>query len=130
MQSGLGRAIIVDDLAALELRPAEPAAAAVYDREIGIRLLYQDTESGEEHYLVRYPAGLNARVHRHTAAHTIIVLSGRLNANGHIVGPGAYVHFPGGEPMLHAATSDADCLFVILFHAPFDVEILTEQSTA
>jgi quercetin dioxygenase-like cupin family protein len=129
MQPALGRAIIVDDLASLELRAAEADAAAVYDREIGIRLLYQDKQSGEEHYVVRYPAGLKARVHRHTAAHTIVVLSGRLNANGHIIGPGAYVHFPAGEPMRHAATDDADCLFVTIFRAPFDVEILGEQAS-
>jgi quercetin dioxygenase-like cupin family protein len=129
MEYKLGRAIIVDDLASLELRNAEPAAAAVYDREIGIRLLYEDKQSGEEHYLVRYPAGLKAQLHRHTAAHTIVVLRGRLNANGQIVGPGSYVHFPAGEPMHHAATDEADCLFVILFHAPFDVEILSEQAT-
>jgi hypothetical protein len=46
------------------------AAAAIYDRAIGLRLLHEDRDSGEEHYLIRYPAGTKGRVHRHTAAHT------------------------------------------------------------
>jgi quercetin dioxygenase-like cupin family protein len=116
---GDGRAVIVDQLASLELDPSRPV---VYDREIGLRLLHEDPESGEEHYVVRYPAGLKARWHRHTAAHTIVVLEGRLEANGRVVGPDAYCHFPGGVPMHHANAGDEPCLFVILFHGPFDVE--------
>jgi len=65
-----GDAIIVDRLRAAEL---EPMHSVVHDAEFGVRLLYQDPHSGAEHYLVRYPAGLGAHVHRHTAAHTIIV---------------------------------------------------------
>jgi quercetin dioxygenase-like cupin family protein len=115
-----GRAIIVDDLRALELGQSQ---SAVYDQEIGLRLLYQDPDSGEEHYLIRYPSGLRGRVHKHTSAHTIVVLEGRLEANGQIIGPGAYAHFPPGEPMRHAAAEDTSCLFVILFHGPFDVQV-------
>ena len=114
-----GRAVLVDDLRSLELRPATPG---VYDQPIGLRLLYQDPESGEEHYVGRYPAGLRAQAHRHTAAHTIVVLEGRMQVNGQVIGPGAYAHFPGGEVMHHAPADDAPCLFVILFHGPFDVE--------
>jgi quercetin dioxygenase-like cupin family protein len=112
-----GRAIIVDGLRSLELEPARPV---IYDRDIAMRLLYQDPGSGEEHYLVRYPAGLRARAHRHTVAHTIVVLEGRLRVNGEIIGPGAYCHFPPGETMQHAPESEP-CLFVTLFHGPFDV---------
>jgi quercetin dioxygenase-like cupin family protein len=75
-----GRATIVDDLASLELQEPREAAAAIYDRAIGLRLLHEDRDSGEEHYLIRYPAGTKGRVHRHTAAHTIVVLEGRLQA--------------------------------------------------
>jgi quercetin dioxygenase-like cupin family protein len=119
-------AIIVDELRSLELREPGAAAAAVYDRPIGLRLLYEDPHSGEEHYVVRYPPGLKGRVHRHTAAHTLVVLEGRLEANGHVIGPGSYAHFPAGQPMHHQATEDEACLFVLLFHGRFDVEILTE----
>ncbi len=113
-----GRAVIVDSLGSVELRPSQPV---IYDREIGLRLLYQDPDSGAEHYLIRYPAGLKARVHRHTAAHTIVVLEGRLEVNNQVIGPGAYCHFPPGEPMRHAPTEDDPCLFVTIFHGPFDV---------
>lgn len=114
-----GAAVIVDDLAGLELRET---SQPVYDRPFELRLLYKDPRSGVEHYLVRYPAGLVAQWHRHTAAHTIVVLAGELEANGQRVGPGSYCHFPAGEPMHHAPASGASCLFVILFDGPFDVE--------
>ena len=122
-----GKATIVDELRSLTLDEPGTAAAAVYDRAIGMRLLFEDPDSGEEHYLIRYPAGLKGRLHRHAAAHTIVVLEGRLDANGQVIGPGAYAHFPGGQLMRHQSTSDEPCLFVILFHAPFDVEIAGDE---
>jgi quercetin dioxygenase-like cupin family protein len=121
-----GSATIVDQLRSLELKEPGAEAAAVYDRPIALRLLYEDPSSGEEHYLVRYPAGVTGRVHRHTASHTIVVLEGRLDANGQVIGPGAYAHFPGGEPMRHQATDEGPCLFVLMFHGPFDVELLAD----
>ena len=121
-----GSATVVDQLRSLELQEPGAEAAAIYDQPIALRLLYQDPSSGDEHYLVRYPAGVRGRRHRHTAAHTIVVLDGRLAANGQTIGPGAYVHFPPGEPMQHQATADEPCLFVLLFHGPFDVEALSE----
>ena len=119
-------ATIVDALRSLELHPPGDAAAAAYDRPIALRLLYEDPVSGEEHYLVRYPTGLKGRVHRHTAAHTIVVLDGRLDVNGQVIGPGAYAHFPAGAPMRHQATESGPCLFVLLFHGRFDVEVVSE----
>jgi hypothetical protein len=50
-------AIVFEGLRDLELSPSQPS---VYDRPIGIRLLYEDATSGAEHYLVRYPPGLRA----------------------------------------------------------------------
>jgi quercetin dioxygenase-like cupin family protein len=119
-------ATIVGELRSLELREPGAAAAAVYDRPIGLRLLYEDPVSGAEHYLARYPTGLKGRVHRHSAAHTIVVLEGWLEANGQVIGPGSYAHFPAREAMHHQATEDGPCLFVLLFHGPFDVEALDE----
>jgi quercetin dioxygenase-like cupin family protein len=119
-----GKAITLDHLGSLEL---EERHMAVYDREIGIRLLYEDPTSGAEHYLVRYPAGLQAIVHRHTAAQTIVVLEGRLAVNDEVIGPGAYCHFLPGEPMYHAPAADEGCLFVTIFHGQSDVEPVGEQ---
>jgi quercetin dioxygenase-like cupin family protein len=101
-----------------ELPPSQPI---IYDRPIGLRLLHQDPSSGEEHYLVRYPAGLGVQRHRHTAAHTIVVLEGSLVVNGQVVGPGTYCHFPPGQPMHHAPTAEGPCLFLNIFHGPADV---------
>jgi quercetin dioxygenase-like cupin family protein len=118
-----GRAVIVDGLGAVELGPSR---SVIYDREIGLRLLYEDPNSGAEHYLIRYPAGLRTRLHRHTAAHTIVVLDGRLEVNGRVIGPGAYCHFPPGEAMRHAPAGGDGCLFVIVFSGPVDVQPLEE----
>ena len=118
-----GRATVVDGLTSLELGPSRPV---IYDREIGLRLLYQDPDSGAEHYLIRYPAGLQARPHRHTAAHTIVVLEGRLEVNDQVIGPGSYCHFPARELMRHAPAQGTSCLFVILFDGPFDVQTVDD----
>lgn len=123
-----GAAIILGDLASLELKQPSPAAAAIYDRPVGLRLLHEDPDGGEEHYLVRYPAGLKGRPHQHTAAHTIVVLEGQLDANGRVIGPGSYAHFPAGQVMRHQAAGNAACLFVLLFHGPFDVRLAGEES--
>jgi quercetin dioxygenase-like cupin family protein len=117
-------ATIVDHLESLELNQPGPDAAVVYDRPIGLRPLFIDPASGEEHYLIRYPAGLIGQAHRHSAAHTIVVLEGQLDANGTVIGPAAYAHFPAGTVMKHQATESGPCLFVILFHGPFDVQIV------
>lgn len=114
-----GRAIVVDNLRSAGL---EPSRSVIYDREIGLRRLYEDPGSGAEHYLIRYPAGLRTRVHRHTAAHTIVVLEGRLAVNDQVIGPGSYCHFPAGETMWHAPADGGDCLFVIIFDGPVDVQ--------
>jgi len=114
-----GEPIIVEGLGGLDLPESQPS---VYDQPIGLRPLYLDSESGTEHYLVRYPPGLVARRHRHSVAHTIVVLEGDLAVNGRVVGPGTFCHFPAGEPMHHSSTSDVSCLLVVIFHGPFDVE--------
>jgi quercetin dioxygenase-like cupin family protein len=120
-----GEAIVVDHLASVKMERSRPA---IYDREIGVRLLYEDPDLGAEHYLIRYPAGLGARLHRHTAAHTIVVLEGRLAVNDEVIGPGSYCHFPAGEPMFHAPAGHEGCLFVTIFHGPFDVEPLGDDA--
>ena len=113
--------ITIENLQAVELDSSQPP---IYDRPIGVRLLHRDPVSGAEHYLVRYPAGLTALGHRHTAAHTIIVLCGHLVVNGEVIGPASYCHFAAGEPMHHAPAEDGPCLFVIIFDGPYDVEPL------
>ena len=125
----LGDVVIVDDLANVALESPGASAAAVYDRPIGLRLLHEDSASGEEHYLIRYPAGLRGRIHEHSAAHTIVVLQGRLDANGQVVGPGGYAHFPARQPMRHQSAGAEGCLFVIMFHGAFDVTILGDEVT-
>lgn len=118
--------MIAEDLTALEFRRPSGNAAAVYDQPIGLHLLYEDPASGGEHYVVRYPAGVRCRAHTHTAAHTIVVIDGRLEVNGRVIGAGSYAHFPANEPMRHQAAGDAPCHFILIFHGPFDVSIVDE----
>jgi quercetin dioxygenase-like cupin family protein len=105
-------------LASLELDEAQPV---VYDRPIGLRLLYEDPSSGAEHYLVRYPPNLQTRYHHHTSAHTIVVVDGAMEANGQRLSAGSYAHFEAGSRHHHAPADGQHCLFVIIFHGPFDV---------
>jgi quercetin dioxygenase-like cupin family protein len=117
------RAVVVVRLADLALTTSRPV---IYDRPIGLRQLFRDPRTGAEHYLIRYPAGLLAQWHRHTAAHTLVVLEGRLAVNGRVIGAGSYCHLPAGEPMHHAPAAGESCLFVLVFDGPFDVEPLPE----
>ncbi len=118
--------VLLDKLATQELRESR---VEIYDRPIGVCLLYRNPNTGAEHYLIRYPAGLQARRHRHTAAHTFIVLEGKLEANGELLGPGSYAHFPAGTVMHHAPSGDEDCLFVAIFDGPQDVEAVATDSS-
>lgn len=61
------QAVLFDGLSSLELEESQPI---IYDRPIGMRMLYQDPVSGAEHYLIRYPAGLQARSVIPTRPHT------------------------------------------------------------
>jgi hypothetical protein len=87
-------AILFDRLHWLEF---EDSHLSSYDRPIGLRMLYQDPGSSAEHYLVRYPAGLRAGHHRHSAAHTIIVLDGTMEANGQLLHAGLQRSLPSGR---------------------------------
>jgi hypothetical protein len=66
---------------------------------------FEDRVSGEEHCVIRYPAGTRGRAHRHSAAHTLVGLEGRLDANGREIGPTANALFPGGQTMRHQASA-------------------------
>jgi hypothetical protein len=48
-------AVIFPGLADMALDQSQPI---IYDRPIGLKLLFQDPASGAEHYLIRYHAGM------------------------------------------------------------------------
>ena len=117
----LETAVVVPDLAAQELRDG---TVEIYDGPIGVRRLYRHPATGADHYLIRYPPGLVSLPHRHTAAHTFIVLEGFLEVNGERIGPGSYCHLPAGAVMHHAPAGEEGCLFVAVFDGPQDVELV------
>jgi hypothetical protein len=98
----------------------------VYDKPIGIRRLFEDPVSGAEHHLIRYPEGMKGRRHRHSVAHTILVLDGAIEIDGELLGPGGYAHHPANAPMLHQPAPGQGTLFVIMFDGPFDVTIVDD----
>lgn len=118
-----GPAIVFEKLTELPLEASQPT---IYDRPIALALLHQDPDSGAEHYVVRYPTGLKAARHWHSAAHTIVVLEGSLQVNGALVGPGSYCHFPARTVMHHQPAAESQCCFLLLFDGPFDVHIMEE----
>jgi quercetin dioxygenase-like cupin family protein len=111
-------AVIVPPISVDALPQSQPP---IYDRPIGLRLLYTDPATGGEHYMVYYPPGLRAAWHHHSAAHTIVLIDGALEANGVIVEAGSYCHFPAMTPMLHQPARGQHCRFIIIFYGPFDV---------
>jgi len=102
-------------MGSLQNLPIEEAHPPWYPKPIQRKVLFHNPDTGVRHILVRYPADLNAPVHSHNCAHTIVVLENDMNINGQIVGPGTYCHFPAGQTMLHTSTEDNDCLFLIMF---------------
>jgi quercetin dioxygenase-like cupin family protein len=113
--------VIVADVCALSLRTSEQPA---YDRPFELDVLYTDPTTGAEHFVVRYRVGTKAKWHRHSSAHTIVVVSGRLVVNGQALGPGGYAHFAARTAMLHEPAEEHDCTFVLIFDGPFDLEII------
>lgn len=118
----VGEALVVGDLLALGTEPSQPE---IYDRPVGVRLLHEDPRTGAEHWLVRYPAGLVERWHRHSAAHTVVVLEGALDVDGVRVGVGGWCHFPAGSAMHHVPADGGGCTLITVFDGPFDVEALS-----
>lgn len=116
-----------EQLASVELRSSR---LPIYDREIELALLHRDERTGAEHYVIRYPEGLQSSPHTHTAAHTMVVLDGALEANGEVLTAPAYVHFPAGEIMTHRPAGGRSCLFVVVFDGPFDVALAGEPEEA
>jgi mannose-6-phosphate isomerase-like protein (cupin superfamily) len=63
--------------------------------------------------LTEEPANHFTRVHHHTEAEVIVVVSGRMILNGEWCTPGTVVHVPAGEEYWHA-TLDEACVMVII----------------
>jgi quercetin dioxygenase-like cupin family protein len=117
-------AVIHPDVTTIPLITTEQPA---YDRPFELNLLYEDPRTGAEHYVVRYRPGTKARRHRHTSAHTIIVLDGHMMVDGQLLGPGGYARHPGDTTMLHEPATDEGCTFVLIFDAPFDLQLLDDD---
>ena len=112
--------VIHPDLNVIALRTTEQPA---YDRPFELELLHREQRTGAEHYIVRYRPDTRARPHRHRAAHTIIVLAGHMTVDGQLLGPGGYAHHPGDTTMLHEPAKNEGCTFVLVFDAPFDLQL-------
>lgn len=121
MDDARGGLQVVRDLGTLVL-PTRKLAA--YDRPIGILLLNADEATRVEVYVIEYPAGLVAAWHRHSVPHTMLVLTGRLEVNGDVIGPGSLCRYLGGMPMHHAPADGEACRFLMIFEGESDLEII------
>jgi quercetin dioxygenase-like cupin family protein len=117
---------VVRDLGTLDL-PTRKLAA--YDRPIGILLLNADETTGVEVYVIEYPAGLMAAWHRHSVPHTMLVLTGRLEVNGDVIGPGSLCRYPAGIAMHHAPADGEACRFLMIFEGESDIELIQAPSS-
>ena len=117
--------MVVHDVAGLEL-PMRTLSA--YDRPIGLWLLHEDPDSGVEIYVVEYAEGTSAAWHRHSVAHTIVVLVGRLDVNGVSIGPGDLCRYPAGTRMKHEPSAGSVCRFLMVFEGTSDVTLLEDAT--
>ena len=122
----LGDATIANDLTSLELRPPGAVAVAVYDREIGLYTLHEDPISRQGALPVPLsgggsgpPAPAFGRTH-----------VGRARGAARRQRPD---HRPRRLRALSGRRRDATsgdgqepCLFVLLFHGPFDVALVED----
>ena len=117
--------MVVRDLLGLDL-PQRTLSA--YDRPIGLRLLHEDPDSGVELYVVEYSEGTSAAWHRHSVAHTIVVLEGRLEVNGVGIGPGDLCRYPAGTRMKHEPSPGSGCRFLMVFEGTSDVTLIEDET--
>ncbi len=90
-------------------------------------ILIKDGRSGLEISTAYYPAGYNTVLHRHTIAHGMYVLSGRLQTSEGILEPGDFIWYPEGAAMEHGAPPDSDCTVLFITNGPFDIEYLQQE---
>lgn len=88
---------------------------------IPFKPIFEDKETGQTVFLVRYPAGFTNVWHTHPAAHAMFVLDGTLRTHQGEFGPGNYVHFPEGGWMFHGATEKNDVTFLFITNKKFGI---------
>lgn len=92
--------------------------------------LFQDSETGMEIRLVRYPAGFINPRHSHPCGHGMFVLEGTLATHRGTFGPGSFVWFPEGEPMEHGATTGSDVVVLFITNKAFRIDYLDGPKSA
>jgi len=88
------------------------------------KLLLQDTDTGMEIRLLRYPAGFVTTWHTHNCAHGMYVLEGTLVTHVGNFGPGGFVWFPEGTVMEHGAKADEDVVMLFITNKKFDIHFV------
>ena len=118
MSHSKAEATLIPDVTSLPLSNSQPP---IYDRPIELSPLRLDPVGAGEHYVIHYPTGLRTQRHLHTAAHSIVVLKGRLTVNGQLLESNGYAFLPGGQVHHHEPDEGAGCTFITFFHGAFDV---------
>jgi quercetin dioxygenase-like cupin family protein len=83
--------------------------------------LLKDAETGVEAIFVRYPAGSVTEDHTHPCAHGLLVISGQLQTQDGLFGPGDLVWYPEGSIGRHGATAEGPVTALLFTNKAFAV---------
>ena len=83
---------------------------------VSIKVLRRDAASGGSTALLRFEAGAHFPAHDHPGGEEVLVLEGDLHVGPAWLKAGDYLYTPPGG--IHAAHSDAGCVFVVTLPRP------------
>lgn len=92
-------------------------------------MLWGDTAKGPHRAFFKFPVGLKAPLHTHSAGDRGVILSGTLSlavegAAPKKLGAGSYFSLPAGTPHITAVEGEEPCVFFIEREGPFDVVVV------
>ena len=87
------------------------------------RILVDDPDTGMTVARIRYPKGFTVPLHSHHCAHGYYILKGTLCTSEGNYGPGSFVWFKEGAPMIHGA-GEEDVEAIAFANKPFDLTFL------
>lgn len=88
------------------------------------KYFYIDPETGVLLKENLYPRGMKTPWHRHTHAHGMYVLAGKIKTNKGLYGPGTFIWWPAGSVAEHGATATEDARMFFMTTGTFDLDFL------
>jgi len=92
-----------------------------------IATVHGNMTSGEHTTFIRFPAGRRTAVHTHSNTYDAVIIGGsarhfepQLEATADWLGTGSVYHVPADVPHISECSIEADCVFAVHQHGPFD----------